>query len=264
MKRFRYYLKLYWLSVSRAFMTEMQYRANFLMTVLSSLAAFATTLIFFNVVYFRVKSLAGWSHDEFLLLLGVYLLMRGVFDATIRKGLDRLPRHIRNGSFDKKLTHPASPLFQTSFNRLDFDDLSQIVLAFLVLTTAAHSLSLTLDWLRLGSFILLVLSGLTILYANYLLLMSTSFWLIRQEHQEIYVNFLQMGRIPLDVYSKRTQFIFTFIIPLAFIVLFPAQALLGRLSSIFLLVAPIFAAINLYLSIRFWHFALRHYSSVSS
>ncbi len=264
LKRLMYYLRLYWLSVTRSFMSEMEYRANFLMHVLSSGSSFLVTLIFFNIIFQRVKSLAGWSHDEFLLLLGVYLLVKGIFEASIKKGFDRLPRHIQNGSFDKKLSQPANVLFQTSFNRFDLDDLSQIILAILVIYASSKSLVLVINPLPFLGFVLMLISGLTILYANYLLLMSTSFWLVRQELQEVYVNLLQMGRIPLDIYDKRAQVLLTFVIPLAFLVMFPAKSLLGTLPPIYYLVAPAFAVFNLYISIRFWHFALRHYSSASS
>lgn len=264
MRRLKYYLKLYWLSVSRSFMVEMEYRANFFMHVLSSFPNFTATLVFFSVIFFRVKDLGGWSKDELLLLLGVYLLVKGIFEASIKKGFDRLPRHIRNGSFDKKLTHPASPLFQTAFNRFDLDDLSQIVLGLFVLSTANRNLFLTFSGINLGYFLVLLVSGLIILYANYLLLMSLSFWLIRNELQELYVNFMQMGRIPLDIYDRRAQALLTFFIPLAFLVMFPTKALLGTLPPIYFFIAPAFAAFNLYLSLRFWHFALRHYSSASS
>lgn len=263
MKVFRRYLKLYLFTLSRYAMMEMAYRVNFLTSVLHSASSFGATLVFLEVLYFRVETLAGWSKYELLLLLGVYLLMRGILDASIRKGLDRLPRFIQRGQLDNFLLKPLNSIYAVVTGKLDFDDVFNVLLSFLVINVALRQLS-TPSLFNWSAFALMFTCGLVILLADYLLIMTLSFWVTQFNQQEIYKNFIQMTRIPTNIFSKRAQFIFTYLIPLAFLVLFPSQALLGKLPTFFLFFAPFFAAFNFWLSVKFWHKGLRRYQSASS
>ena len=264
LKRVKYYLRIYVRLMVRSYMMEMAYRLNFLVSILSTVVSFTTTIIFFNIIYFRVEDLAGWKKYDLLLLFGVYLLVKGVFEMSIRKGLDRLPSYVVRGSFDSMLLRPLNTLFLISFNRLDFDDLVEILIGILTMNYALSKLALNLDPLMILGFVISLVSGVIILYSNYLMIMSTTFWTLRVEYREIYKNLLQMTRIPPDVYSGRVRFILTYLIPLAFLVMFPTQVLLGRLPFWLVLTTPLFALINFYLAWRFWLFALRNYSGASS
>lgn len=257
------YVKVYFLSVSRAYMTDLEYRFNFVASVLNTLFSLINTLIFFNIIYFRAKEIGGWSKYELLLLLGVYLFIKGVFEFTIRKGLDRLPRYVRKGTLDGVLLKPLSSLFQVVISKLDFDDLSQMIISFVLISYSLSKLNWVFNWVYFSAFVLILFCATLILFANYLMIMTTTFYFTRIHHEEIYKNFLQMTRIPLDIYSREVQLIFTYIIPLAFFVTFPAKALLGKLDPVFVVIAPVLAALNIYLSVKFWNYSLRFYKSAS-
>lgn len=260
---FKRYLKIYFLSVSQAYMTDLEYRFNFFASVLNTLFSLINTLIFFNIIYFRAKEIGGWTKYELLLLLGVYLFIKGIFEFTIRKGLDRLPRYVQKGKLDGVLLRPVSSLFQMVISKLDFDDLSQIIISFVLVNYSLTKLGWNFSWVYFSAFVLIIFCATIILFSNYLMIMTTTFYFTRIHHEEIYKNFLQMTRIPLDIYSREVQAIFTYIVPLAFFVTFPTKALLGSLDPIFIIVTPVFAFLNLYLAVKFWHFSLRFYKSAS-
>ena len=259
----KHYLKIYFLSVSRAYMTDLEYRFNFVASVLNTLFSFVNTLVFFNIIYFRAKEIGGWTKYELLLLLGVYMFIKGIFEFTIRKGLDRLPRYVRKGTFDGVLLRPVNSLFQVAVSKLDFDDLSQIIISAILIKYSLAQLQWDLNLPYLSAFLLILFCATVILFANYLMIMTTTFYFTKIHHEEIYKSFLQMTRIPLDIYSREVQLLFTYIIPLAFFVTFPTKALLGRLDPIFIIVTPIFAALNLFLAVKFWKYSLRFYNSAS-
>lgn len=244
-------------------MTDLEYRFNFAASLLNTLFSFISTLIFFNIIYLRAREIGGWSQYELLTLLGVYLLIKGFFEFTVRKGLDRLPRYVRRGTFDGVLLRPVGSLFQVIASKLDFDDLSQILLAVILIAYSLKHLNWAFNPVYLSAFLLMIAAAAVILLANYLMIMTSTFYLTNIHHEDIYKNFLQMTRIPLDIYSPKVQFIFTYIVPLAFFVTLPAKTLLGKLNPILLVTAPIFALLNLYLAVKFWNFSLRYYSSAS-
>lgn len=254
------YLKIYYLSVTRAYMTDLEYRFNFVSSILNTLFSLTNTLIFFNIIYFRAREIGGWSKYELLLLLGVYVFIKGVFEFTIRKGLDRLPRYVRRGTFDGILLRPVNSLYQVTVSKLDFDDLSQLLISAVLIVYSLNHINWVFNWFYIAGFVFLLFCATLILFANYLMIMTTTFYFTRIHHEEIYKNFLQMTRIPLDIYSKKVQFIFTYIVPLAFFVTFPAKALIGKLDPTFIIIAPIFAVLNVILAVKFWNFSLRFYN----
>jgi len=263
MFKINHYLKIYWLSVSRAYMTDLEYRFNFVASVLNTLFSFGNTLVFFNIIYFRAKEIGGWTKYELLLLLGVYMFIKGIFEFTIRKGLDRLPRYVRKGTFDGVLLRPVDSLFQVAISKLDFDDLSQIIISFVLIAYSLRKLAWGFNWVYFSAFVLILFCATVILFANYLVVMTATFYFTRIHHEEIYKNFLQMTRIPLDIYSREVQLIFTYVIPMAFFVTLPTKAILGSLNPVFIIVTPIFAAANIYLAVKFWNYSLRFYNSSS-
>ena len=102
-------------------------------------------------------------------------------------------------------------------------------------------------------------------YSLWLLLVTLAFWFVRVDNfAEIFWTFYEAGRFPVYVYRGTLRFILTFIVPIAFLTTFPAAALLGELSRIYIVGAVIMAAALFYASVRFWRYAIRFYSSASS
>ncbi|MDO8610552.1 MAG: ABC-2 family transporter protein, partial [bacterium] len=67
-----------------------------------------------------------------------------------------------------------------------------------------------------------------------------------------------------DIYQGILKTVFVFFLPLAVMVTFPTQFLLGVLSIPFTIWSFVAGFLALYLSHAFWNFALKKYSSASS
>ena len=78
--------------------------------------------------------------------------------------------------------------------------------------------------------------------------------------QQVY----QAGRWPTTVYPNWLQVGLTFLVPVAFAVTVPAEAITGRLTVTTLLEALAFTIILLLFSRWFWKRGLRHYSGASA
>jgi ABC-2 type transport system permease protein len=72
------------------------------------------------------------------------------------------------------------------------------------------------------------------------------------------------GRFPVGIYPDWLRFGVTFLVPVAFAVTVPAQAVTSRLSVQTLLIALFFAAFLFALTRWFWRFGLRSYSGASA
>jgi ABC-2 type transport system permease protein len=69
---------------------------------------------------------------------------------------------------------------------------------------------------------------------------------------------------PDTVYPSWLRYLVLTILPVGFIASVPAQMVLGLQTASYLGFAVIAAAVVLWISTKYWHFALRFYSSASS
>jgi ABC-2 type transport system permease protein len=112
----------------------------------------------------------------------------------------------------------------------------------------------------------LFLTGLAMVYALWLALATLSFWLIRQAPNiaELFDTLYQAGFYPREIHSRALQFIITYVVPVAYVTILPAEAMRGGPDVRALAVAVPLAALALYLSSRFWILGTRSYTSASS
>ena len=116
-----------------------------------------------------------------------------------------------------------------------------------------------------AAFGLMVLAGGAIVYSFWLILATLSFWFVRVENiLVIFQSVYEAGRWPVSLYPAWLRFGLTFLVPVAFAVTVPAEALTGRLTWQTGLLAVGLAAALLVVSRVFWKIGLRNYSGASA
>jgi ABC-2 type transport system permease protein len=107
--------------------------------------------------------------------------------------------------------------------------------------------------------------GSIVLYSLWFILGATSIWFVKIYNvTEVLRGLLEAGRYPIVAYPAVYRFFFTFIVPVAFLTTVPAEAMLGRSEIVWIVGAALLALILSIVSIFFWQFALRFYTSASS
>jgi ABC-2 type transport system permease protein len=120
-------------------------------------------------------------------------------------------------------------------------------------------------WPEVLSFALSLAAGSVILYSFWLMLSTVSFWFVRIENiLMIFHSMYDAARWPVTIYPRWMQAVLTFVVPVAFAVTVPAGALVGRLSSEWLVGTVVLAAALLAASRWFWKTGVRHYSGASA
>jgi ABC-2 type transport system permease protein len=75
---------------------------------------------------------------------------------------------------------------------------------------------------------------------------------------------MQAGKWPVGLYPGWLRIALTFLIPVAFAVTVPAEALTGRLTASTMVLAFAIAIGMMIVSRLFWRYGLRHYSGASA
>ena len=246
-------------------MNELQYRVNFALQVLQSLLAVATGLIVLWLVYSYTTELNGWSESELLALLGIQILMGGLIRALVQPNMLRLMDEVRDGKLDYALTKPVDAQVLVSVRQVEVWQAVDIVSGAIVLFVALTRLGGELGPLSLLAFALALVLGAVMIYCFWLVITTVSFWVVRMDHvNELWEGVFQTGRFPVGIYPGWLRFSVTFLVPIAFAVTVPAQAVTSRLDWQTFVLAAMFAVVLFVFTRWFWRFGLRNYTGASA
>ncbi|HUK64674.1 MAG TPA: ABC-2 family transporter protein, partial [Dongiaceae bacterium] len=109
--------------------------------------------------------------------------------------------------------------------------------------------------------VLLVIATVT-LYSMWILIVSTAFYVVKVDNLTYFFgSIFDAARWPSTVFRGVLRIVFTFVIPLALMTTYPAEALLGRLVPSTLLAAAVGAIAFAAASRSVWLLSLRRYTS---
>lgn len=246
-------------------MNELQYRVNFFVQLLQSAVALGVGLISLGLVFSHTSSLAGWSRPELLAVMGVHIMMGGLIQTVIQPNMQRLMGDVQEGTLDFALTKPEDAQALVSVREFRVWNLVDVLLGLGVLGVAVAQLGGRVGPLEALVFAAMLLCGGLMIYSFWIMLTSISFWAVRiYEIVELFSGLYAAGRWPVSVYPGWLRGLLTFLVPVAFAVTVPAEALTGRLSPASLGMAAGLAAGMLLLARLVWRLGLRSYSGASA
>lgn len=259
------YLRLLAIYLRVGMMSELQYRVNFFVQLFQSLVALGTGLVGLALVFNYTDTLGGWSRPELLTVMGVHILMGGLLRTFIQPNMARLMEEIQEGTLDYALTKPEDSQLLISVRETRIWQLVDVVLGLIVLMIAILELREQLGPAEALIFAISLLFGALIIYSIWLIIATSAFWFIRVwSLMEIFQSMYQTGRWPVTIYPDWLRLSLTFLVPIAFAVTVPAQALTNRLNATTLAIAVALTVILLFLSRRFWFIGLRNYTGASA
>ncbi len=257
------YLALNYLRVG--IQNELQYRANFFVQLGQSLIALATGLVGLWLVFSHTSDLNGWTQPELLIVMGIFILMGGVINAFIQPNMTRLLDDIQQGTLDFALTKPADAQGLISVREFHLWSLTDVIVGVLVLSYGVYHYQGSVGFIQSLEFLLALVMGSILIYCIWLIITSTAFWFVRvDEIVNLFQGVYAAGRWPVGIYPRWLQVGLTFIIPVAFAVTIPAEALTSRLTP--LVLAGTFGLTILFsIAARtIWRFGLKNYSGASA
>lgn len=254
-------LGLFW---STALGAEMEYRANFLVTTLTSMMVLAGSIFGLFLFYQHGYKIGGWSWAEALLVLGFYNIIDGFSECVLRPNLSRIVEHVREGTLDFVLLKPIDHQFWLSMRNCSPWGIPTAVFGLILLYYGGNKLDLYATDYLLG--VAPMLLGLGVLYSLWFLLATLTIWFVKLYNiTEALRSMLEAGKFPIHGYQGVWKGIFTFIIPVAFITTVPAEVMLQNEQWATWLAISAALAIGLFVASRvFWRIAVRSYTSASS
>ncbi|MFZ5844841.1 MAG: ABC transporter permease [Patescibacteria group bacterium] len=261
----RKYVSVYQQLLKVNFAALTAYRANFINSVISSLAWGFFSLYSIVVLTSRVNSAYGWRREELLFLNGMYGIIVGIFHMFLSINMRRFSRVIHHGELDFILAKPIDPQFAMSLWLVDYTMILRIIMAFLYATWIATQFHLGLSFAHLILMGVFSLASLLLLYSLWFAVLTILIWFTNLTNLVVLMfSFESLARFPREMSWQLASYFLFIVFPLTLVVNTPARAYLGRLEGWEGLVLIGIASGLFILARTFWRFALRYYTSASS
>jgi ABC-2 type transport system permease protein len=258
-------LRLAWLYFRVGSMNELQYRANFFIQLLQSAVAVGTALVVLALVYSHIEELNGWSESELLVVMGIQILLGGVIRMSIQPNMQRFMEEVRDGKLDFALTKPEDAQVLISVRNVRIWQSVDIIGGAAVVGYGIAGLDRDVSLTDAVLFPALLAVGALMIYCFWLIISTAAFWIIDMWSLiELFEGVYLTGRFPVGIYPGWLRIGVTFLVPIAFAVTVPAEAVTSRLEWTTVALALGFGAALFAFTRWWWRFGLRHYSGASA
>ncbi len=246
-------------------MNELQYRANFFIQLLQSAVSVVTALVVLKLVYSQTSDLNGWNESELLVVMGIQILLGGVIRTLIQPNMQRLMEEVRDGKLDFALTKPEDSQLLVSVRDVQIWRSVDVISGAAVVLYGLSGLDRAVTASDALLFLAMLLIGAITIYCFWLVIATLAFWIVNVwSIIELFEGVYQTGRFPVSIYPTWLRLGVTFLVPIAFAITVPAEAVTGRLEWGTVALAVGFAAALFAFTRWWWGFGLRHYSGASA
>lgn len=262
MKTLKKYSKIWWLMSRNSFSMVISQRLSVAVFLIGKILRF---MFFFGFLFFLLvgsKTLAGYSSNQVIFFYLTFTLVDVIAQFFFRE-VYRFRPLIVKGDFDYVLVKPMSALFRSLLGGADVIDF--ITIPPLLYAVIYYGIKLNPTFPQTILYILLVLNGLLIAAAFHIIVLSLAIITLEIDHMVmIYRDLVSLGRLPVDIYKEPLKGFLTYLIPVGIMVTLPVKSLLGVASVWGVIIAFVVGVVAMFISLRFWNFALKKYSSASS
>ncbi len=256
------YFKIWWMLTRNSFSVVLGQKLALLFFLVGKVLRFVFFLGFLYFLLVGAKNLAGYNAHQAVFFFLVFNLLDILAQFFFREAFRFRPK-IVTGDFDLTLIKPISPLFLSLMGGADMVDL--ITIPPLIIATWYIASLLHPTFIGVILFILLLLNGLLIATAFYIIVLSLGIITLEIDHTiMIYRDLTSFGRFPVDIYKQPLQGVLTYLIPVGIMVTFPAKALMGIIGAGGIIISFLVGIAAILISLKFWNFALTKYTSASS
>lgn len=114
------HLLIYFLFAKNSLISQMEYRANFIITICVESCYLFSKLLYVIVVYQVGVNIKGWPPDAILLFIGTFVLITAVYTGLFMQNFYGVPGLVRDGTLDMLIVKPISLQFIATLRRVEF------------------------------------------------------------------------------------------------------------------------------------------------
>lgn len=262
----KFYCELYITLFVQNLKSIMSYRVDFIISLIAMVFVNVVGFISFYIIFNNFPTIMGWDYYEILFMYGFSIIALTPAQCCFDNNWN-LRESVYSGDFIKYCIKPINIFFSFISETFDAKGLGQLIFGICTFGYAWKKLNLDFSFLIFLK-MLIYLSGASLfmigilnfsagicffaLNGNYYIMMLTN-------------KFKDYARYPITILNGALKFIFTFIIPIAFMAYYPSLLLLKSKETAFLsYLTPVYGVVFFYLSYRFWLHGAKKYNGTGS
>lgn len=265
MRKIGFYLRIYRKILAQDLKSKMSYRADFIISTIGMIFTNIAGFVSFWILFKNFSSIDGWGYYEILFLYGFSLISLTPVQCLFDNNWS-LRNYVYSGDFIKYCFRPINLFFYYQSEVFDVKGLGQLAFGVGTLAYSWIKLGLGFSPLMLLKVIVFLITASLVMIALQNAAAATCFWIVNSFYiLDLTLKFKDYAKYPVTIFSPVFRFIFTFLMPIAFIAYYPSLVIL-RPDVVPLLswLSPIFGIVFFFLSYKLWMFGAMKYSGTGS
>lgn len=260
-------MKKYWL-LFLAFrkiqiMKFFEYRGDFFFWMFVSLMWTAFNYFYFGLIFSQGKGIEGWNYDQIMLLISFYTMIDAFTWSIFWPNMSEYTRQVFNGELSKYLLMPVNTVYLLLTQHATYHNIPRFFIGLYILIHSIQRLAISVSLWQIFLATIVFCFGILLIYSCWFLLATVSFWVERLENiNEIMPQFRSVYQVPVKVFTGIPGFVFSFLLPLGLVTTLPSEIILGTGSVVFVLYLIVSSILFFALSVLFFKFSIKKYSSV--
>lgn len=267
MKRIRYYLHLYWVSISRSLISRLEYKKDLFIGIFGFLLENVASICSIYFIIRNIPSLAGWGIYQMGFLYG-FTMMPIAVDHLFTDELWRVAYfRVKKGDLDRYFLRPNPILFQVIAETFQPEAFGELIVGTVMLVICGTQCQIHWTFGKVIMILVATLFGALIVTAIKIFTAAPAFVIKKSGFiMQILYNFRDYTKYPIQIYPSAIRALLLFIFPFGLMISMPVDNLMFDsvnpwLISLFIIVM---AMIFMCLSIAFWNVCVRRYESTGS
>lgn len=257
-------LKMYRHFAGMSLRSMIEYRADFLASLLGVLLLNCASIAQINILSWKYETIASWTSGELMILYGLYLICWSIYSIFFTH-ISELENEVVDGTFDRYLYRPLGVFVQFIGGDLKYVGLCDTLLGAILIAVGKLLSGSVWGMREYALMALFILSGGTIVVCIRLILACVSFWMTKANPLFSLLTQLSLitEKYPAAIFGNAFKFLVTVCIPIAYMNYYPAVFLLKKTDEPgwLCLLSPAFALAMAVLAGIVWKKGIRRYGS---
>lgn len=264
-KKIGFYFRIYCKILTQDLKSKMSYRADFIISTFGMIFTNISGFVSFWILFRNFPSINGWSYYEMLFLYGFSLISLTPVQCFFDNNWS-LRQYVYSGDFIKYCFRPINLFFYYQSEVFDVKGIGQLIFGIVMLVYSWIKIGIVFTPIMFLKILLFLITASLVMVALQNAAAAACFWIQNSFYiLDLVFRFKDYAKYPVTIFSPIFRFVFTFVIPIAFIAYYPSLVIL-RPQEVPILswLSPLIGVAFFFISYKIWMHGAMKYSGTGS